>query len=256
MRRLSLLRLGAFLVFACLALTAAGETVRLRADGWMPFNGRPQSAHPGYAIEVLRQILARHDIALDYQSMPWTEALQACAEGRIDAVVGANTTEAAKLVLPAESIGSPRVGFFIRADNRWIYQNIPSLVKVRLGVIQDYKYFASLDTYIERHKGPEVVVFPDGDHLADAIQQLVEGKIDVLAEVYPVFAWTARSAGLKPEQFRLAYLHEAEPVYFAFAPGDNGQRFAILFDAGLRELRASGALKEILKRYGQEDWAR
>lgn len=254
MRLTPLLLRGLALLLAGLT-PAQGETLRLRTDPWMPFNGDPASALPGYAIEILRLVMAPHDITVDYQNMAWSDALEACAEGKVDAVVGANTVEAAKLVLPTESIGAPRVGLFIAAANPWKYTNIPALASVRLGVIKDYKYFGALDNYIARNAGPGIVTFPDGEQLESAIKQLVAGGIDVLAEVYPVFAWTARNAGFKPDQFRLAYLHEGESVYIAFAPNEAGRRYAQLFDQGIRQLRSSGQLEEILKRYGQKDWA-
>lgn len=247
--------LAVTIAFVLVAATCRAETIRLRADSWMPFNGDPAGKHPGYAVEILRTILAEEHIELDYQNMPWGDALAACAEGQIDAVVGANTDEAAKLVVPQEAIGSPKVGFFVLKKSSWTYENVPSLNRVKLGVVQDYKYFDALDDYIARHSGREVVRFTGDAPLPDAIQKLLSGDIDVLAEVYPVFAWTARNAGLKPEQFRLAYLHEGELVYIAFKPGADGQRYAALLDAGIRRLRANGELKTLLKRYGQEDWA-
>lgn len=246
--------LAVALALVLVAATSRAETLRLRADAWMPYNGDPQGKYPGYAIEIARAILAKHAIDLDYQTMTWGDALAACAAGQIEAVVGANTTEAEKLVVPAETIGKPKVGLFVLKKNSWSYENVPSLARIHLGVIQDYKYFDTLDDYVARHHGREVVRFGGEKPLESAIQKLVDGEIDVLAEVYPVFAWTARNAGLKGEQFRLAYLHEAEPVYFAFLPGPAGKRYANLFDEGLRELRASGELQKILKRYGQEEW--
>lgn len=242
------------LAVGLLAPFSRAETLRLRADPWMPYNGAPAAKAPGFGIEIARAIFEPAGITVEYENQPWGDALIACAAGRIDAVIGASATEAAKLVVPKLDLGSPRVGLFTLKSSPWRYENLASLTKERVAVVADYKYYDALDAYIDKHKEPQVIRYSGDSALSDAIADLVAGKVDVVAEVYPVFAWTARSGGYKPEQFRLAYLHEAEPVYVAFAPTDEGRRHARLFDEGLRKLRASGKLAEILKRYGQDDW--
>lgn len=247
--------LASLLLLVLLGAAARAETMRLRADVWMPYNGEPDAALPGYAIEIARTILGPHDITLDYRTMPWGDALKAVAAGEIDAIVGANREEAEGLVLPEERIGLPRVGLFVRRDNTWRYDNIASLRTVRLGAIVDYKYWPTFDDYIAKHGAPNVILFSGENPLEDALAQLKEGKVDVVAETAPVFAWTAKSAGFASSDFRLVYLHEGDPVFFAFTPhGEAGRRYARLFDEGLRELRRTGRLADILARYGQKDW--
>lgn len=233
----------------------AAETMRLRADVWMPYNGEPAAAQPGYAIEVARTILARHDIVLDYQTMPWGDARKAAAAGEIEAIVGANREEAEGLVIPQECIGLPRVGLFVLKNNSWRYENVGALRSIRLGVIADYSYWPAFDSYIARQKPPQVLVHSGDQPLVDAIAALDTGKLDVLAETSSVFAWTAKQAGYNPNNFRLAYLHEGEAVFFCFTPrGDIGARYAQIFDEGIREMRRSGELLQILSRYGLGDW--
>lgn len=247
MRRFpAIVLLSLFAAFA-LATSASADTLRLRADSWMPYNGDPASKLPGYAIEIARAIFGPRNIELDYANLSWGDALKAAAAGEIDAVVGANQQEAEGLVVPQEPIGFPRIGFFARKDNPARYDNVPALAKYKLGVILDYKYWTALDAYIERSDAPQVVKFSGEQPLEDALAQLH-------AETSSVFAWTAKSAGHSAGTFRLVYLHEGDPVYFAFAPGERGQRHAALFDEGLRALRRSGALAKILARYGQPDW--
>jgi len=82
---------------------------------------------------------------------------------------------------------------------------------------------------------------------------LLGGRLDVVAETSTVLAWTAKNAGYPFTAFRIVYLHEGDPVYFAFSPAA-GPRYAQLFDDGLRELRRSGELAKILAHYGLSDW--
>lgn len=255
MRRPLTVAFASLLAFAATVAPARGETLRLRADSWMPYNGDPQSELPGYAIEIARAILEPRNVELAYENMSWGEALKAAVAGEIDAVIGANRQEAEGLVLPQEPIGHPRIGLFARKDNPCRYDNVASLLKYKLGVILDYKYWAALDAYIQKSDAPQVVKLSGDQPLEDAMAKLHAGELDLVAETSSVFSWTTKSAGHPSGTFRLVYLHEGDPVYFAFAPGDRGVRYAAMFDEGLRALRRSGRLAEILVRYGQPDWA-
>lgn len=238
-----------------LAFSARAETLRVRADHWMPYNGSPDAELPGYAIELARAIFEPNGITVEYATMPWGDALKAAAAGEIEAVIGANRDEAEGLILPQECVGLPRIGLFVRKENPWRYQNVASLFSVKLGVVLDYKYWSALDDYIAKSGEPRVFQLSGEQPLEDALAQLDAGKLDVVAETAAVFSWTMKSAGYPSGSFRTVYLHEGDPVYFAFTPRDGaGKRFAEIFDRGLRDLRRSGQLSRILARYGLGDW--
>jgi len=220
----------------------------------MPFNGDPKDARPGYVIELARLIFEPAGVKLDYQLMPWTDALAAAHKGEIDAVIGANPAEADGLLLPKEAAGMPRIGLFVKKENNWRYENLQSLNSVRLGVIAGYSYWDAFDAYVKNHRSAKVVAFEGEAPLTDGISQLKDGKIDVMAETLAVFIWTVRSQGGSPADYRVAYLQAGEPIYMAFAKNDTGKRCAEIFDAGLARLRKSGELAAVLKRYGLSDW--
>lgn len=238
-----------------LVLNAGAETLRLRADSWMPYNGAPADPLPGYAIEIARTIYQAHGITLDYQTMPWGDALKAAAAGEIEAVVGANKEEADGLVLPAHSIGLPRIALIVARENPWRYENVSSLRRIRLGVVLDYKYWPLLDDYIAKSQEPQVRKFSGDQPLDEALSALLAGQIDVIAETSSVFAWAIQNGRRPATAFRIVYLHEGDPVYFAFtAKSAVGRHYAKLFDDGLRDMRQNGELANILRRYGLSDW--
>ncbi|HYD84638.1 MAG TPA: transporter substrate-binding domain-containing protein, partial [Opitutus sp.] len=173
-----------FLLLAFLAVAALSraETLRLRADSWMPYNGDPTSELPGYAIEIARAILGPRNITLDYDNMSWGDALKAAAAGEIEAVIGANRQEAVGLIVPENPIGLPRIGLFAHKDNTSRYDNVPGLQKYKLGVILDYKYWDALDAYIEKNDAPQVIKFSGEQPLEDAMVKLNAGEFDLLAE--------------------------------------------------------------------------
>jgi polar amino acid transport system substrate-binding protein len=232
----------------------AEPTLRVRADTWMPFNGEPTGERPGYVVELARMIFEPAGIKVDYQLMPWKESLAAARNGEIEAVIGANPTEAAGLTIPRGAIGMPRVALFVKKENPWKYQNIQSLNAVRLGAITGYSYWDSLDEFLKTNRSGKVTFFGGETPLDDGIAQLKSGKIDVMAETLAVFIWTVRSQGGSPSDYRVAYLQAGEPIYMAFSKTDTGIQYAKIFDEGLVRLRKSGELANVLKKYGLSDW--
>jgi len=250
---------GRFFVFAGLILglatgASAAETVRLRADMWMPYNGDPDSKTPGYVVELAKAIFEPQGIKVDYQMMPWMEALTNARAGKIDGVIGAGSAELEGLTAPQESIGEPRVVLLVKKDSTWKFENVTSLKGVRLGAIDGYTYWESLDAYIKAGKAPAVVRFGGDTPLVDGLNQLKEGKIDVMPETMAVFVWTVKGMGMSPSDFRIAHTWQNEPIYLAFSKDEKGVRYAKIFDEGMGKMRASGALATLLKRYGLAEW--
>ncbi len=238
-----------------LAGAAAAETLRLRADSWMPFNGDPAAEQPGLAVEVVRAIFVPRGIAVDYQTMSWPASLAAAVAGEIEGVIGANTKETAGLVRPAEAIGLPRIGFFVRKGSTWRFANVPALRSIRMGALEAYSYWDTLDRYIEAHVGAEVIMYAGEGGLNRAIADLDAGRIDVMPETAAVFIWNLKTAGRQPADFPIVYLHEGDPIFVAFtAMGDAGHRYARIFDQGMMELRRSGEFTRLLQRYSLTDW--
>ncbi len=233
---------------------AAEAVVRVRADAWMPFNGEPDAERPGYVVELARLIFEPVKIRVDYQLMPWTDALAAARKGEIDAVIGANPAEATGMLIPEMSVGAPRVGLFVKKGNPWKYENIQSLATARLGVISGYSYWNTFDDYLKKNQAGNVVYFEGETPLEDGIAQLKDGRIEVMAETLPVFIWKVRSGGGSVADYRVAYLQAGEPIYMAFSKNGVGVKYGMIFDEGIKRLRQSGELQAVLKKYGLEDW--
>ncbi len=254
-RRLSPGILCALLLGGALPSLAADtpKVIRLRADSWMPYNGVPSASLPGYAVELARAIFSAHGYTVDYQAMTWADALKAAGAGEIEGVIGANKTEAKGLVVPREMIGEPMVGLYVRKDSTWTFENIGSLTKVRLGVVDGYSYWDTLDSYLTRQGPPQVSVLRGDTPLLDGIGQLDRAELDVIAESQPVWLWTVKSSGRANRDYRSVYLQPGESIYLAFSP-QSGPELAALWDRGIAELRANGQLAEILRKYSISDW--
>lgn len=234
-------------------LSAEDKVLHIAADSWMPYNGDPEAKKPGYVVEMVRSIFEKQGYKVAYSTMPYTEALAAVREGKLDAVIGPDEVEAKDLRMPAEPMCEPKICLLTRASNKWNYDNINSLKSQKLGATEGYSYWPALDGYIKAN--PNKVLLASGDSPIDELfAKLESGEIDILVETEPVLLWHLREHKLDRNQFRAVLRQDSTPCYVAFAPTESGRVQADIFDKGVRELRGSGALAALLKSYGLNDW--
>lgn len=233
----------------------AGEKISVRADVWMPYNGEPGSDRPGYGIEILQTIFASHSIEIDYQTMPWNRAVADAREGKFDCLVGAGVRDAEGFVFPSEKMGVMAANLFVKAGSAVKYEGLESLKKLKVGVIADYSYNVELDKYVAEFKADEQKFFvATGDDALDKLAKMVvAGRIDAFIENPLVVAQNS----WKADVVSAGQIESMDDLFVAFSPvKETAKKYADLYDAGIKELRASGKLKEILTKYEISDWAK
>jgi len=231
------------------------ETITIRSDEWMPFNGQPgDKQYPGFALEIMKMIYEAKGCRIDYRLMPWNRSLIGVKNGTYDAVIGATQGEAKDFILPKEPlyILSPDT-FYVLKENEWQYKGVESLRTVRLGSIADYEYSDDLTAYIKRFEETDRVKVEYGDsaHL-NLIRSLLEGYVDVIIDTPSVFAWEIGRWKISSDNFKHAGASEDEkwPMYIAFSSHKKtSQIYADTFDLEIRKLRRSDRYKELLHKY-------
>lgn len=228
------------------------------SDPWPPYAGHAGEKPAGYVVDILHAIFTPAGYQVRYVNKPWTRCLEETRSGQLTGLAGADVRECPDFVFPQESVGVTQPTFFVRKDNPWQYEGVPSLAKVRIGMIQDYTYAPEVDQYMEEHAGTDRVVAMKGNDALERMIQAVEAKsIDCFVENAPVVHYTMvhrkqteerniRSAGGPAEGVRL---------FMAISPlRRDARKLADLYDVGIRRLRASGELRKILAAYDLTDW--
>ena len=95
-----------------------------------------------------------------------------------------------------------------------------------------------------------------GDNIVKRnIGQLLYGRTDAYLEDKDVAMYMAKDMGVS-EQVKVAGRY-GDPIvmYIGFSPKNhNSQQYAKLLSEGIRAMRASGRLQQILDKYGVSDW--
>lgn len=248
-------------LFAVLCTFSAGlcaDTISIRADEWLPYNGPTTKKPPGYMIELAEKIATANGHSIAYATMPWEDAVSAVRRGAHDCVVGALKSDAEDFAFPAESWGESQSAFYVLDDTQWRYSGIDSLANMRLAVIEGYSYSDEIDAYVEANKADPakiVMVSSAGRAQMNAMSRLVSKKADVFIEDINVAKQTIARLNLAGRVVMADIATESDTLYIACTPADpRGKRYAEMFSAGIAKLRASGELATILDKYNLSDW--
>ncbi len=233
--------------------SATADKITIVADEWSPYNGNPISAKPGYGIEIAQQIFAAVGHNVVYEVVPWVRAIEETRMGKYNAIIGAIKDEAADFIFPEEEFGSANNAFFAKIKSNWQYTGLESLRTQKIGVIKGYYYGSELDLYLKQNQ--DRVQYSHGvDPLSKIIKKLLVGRVDVLIEDENVLLHKVRKMGVAGRVV-IVGSHSDSNVYIAFSPElEKSKEYAEVFTAGIRKLRDSGELDEILARYGLNSW--
>ncbi len=232
------------------SLLTAGETLTVRSDNWMPFNGDPKDTkNAGYIIDVLREIFTPAGITVDYQNLPWARAIKETREGKYNAIIGGIKDDSPDFVFPAESLYKINDGLYTLKTNNWRYTGPASLDQITLGCVFEYAYDDVLMDFIKKNKAKVQCVGGD-DPLDINIKKLQAGRVSVITENPAVMGWRLNEMKLADTIIEAGQVGNANPMYIAFSPKNpNSKKYAEIFDKGFKALKANGKLNEILKKY-------
>lgn len=250
--------LAALVALGISSSPAKADEISFVGDLWPPFNGVSGSNSEGYLLDIAREIFEPQGHHVSYVVLPWARAVREVRAGTYNALLGPFISEAPGLIFPEEEVGYTRLSFFTRADSKWRFTGPESLKNIRMGIIQGYGYRPWLQEYRQRHS-ENFIVMSGEDAVLRNLQLLIRGRIDAIPTNEYSFRYRAKQAGVL-DQIRFAgydTLGKGQKLYIAFAPNRRGSAdYAKLLSTGIRDLRRTGRLAKILKRYEIKDWKR
>jgi polar amino acid transport system substrate-binding protein len=207
-------------------------------------------------IEALRAIFEPQGISVEYQTMPWNRSLDEVRKGGADVVIAADRSDIPEAIAGQEPCGFNRQTVFVKAGMSWKYTDPSSLKQIKLGVIDGYTNSSLVTKHINENKSAIFSVTGD-DPLPKMFKMIAAGRIDGFIEDPNVGQWSLKSAGLSGKIIAAADVSGSDvaPLVLLFSPSKPTSRdYAAKYDEGMRALRKSGKLKEILAKYGLKDW--
>jgi len=260
MKKNQLTALKTTLYSLCLSYTLVfsvqADTITLAADLWCPYNCEPNSAQPGYMVEIVQQIFVPLGHQVRYQTVPWARAIQDTRVGRYTAILGAYRGDAPDFILPEESQGHSDQSFFVKADSTWNYTGQESLAKLSLGVVKDYDY-GDFTAYIEQYRqdASRIQMVAGQDTVLLNLQKLLKGRVDVILEDSNAVYHKLKTLKQTEQVRKAGEIIPPLDTFVAFSPvNPRAKEYAKILSEGMHQLRKSGELAKILSKYGLQDW--
>lgn len=224
----------------------AADTVRLTTGHWPPYLVEG-SETGGFMAQIIREAFATQGLQVDFDFRPWSRALMLASTNTYHgtAVWSCTSTRARRFLL-SDPILPFRFVFYHRAEEPLGWQTFRDLKGKRVGLTQDYAYGKMLTKAARRGiVETDMIASTKGN-----FRKLVAGRIDLFPmdpvvgtyliknELPPI---AAGKINFDPTPVREAAYH----VLFNEERADS-KRIREGFNRGLKELRASGRLDELV----------
>ena len=224
------------------------------ADEWSPYCGRAGSTYPGYGVEIAKRVFEADGYTFIYLNLPWTRAIKETRAGKYNAIIGAYKDEAPDFVFPEEEFGVSRYAFYAKRASQWRYVGIKSLQSKKIGLIKGYSYGEELNAYFKKN-AQRVQYVSGNDPLLLNIKKLLAGRFDTLIAGENVMTYKIKEMGVLGEVINVGVTDISDNLYIAFSPlNKESAIYAEIFSKGIRKLKKSGELDQILDRYELHYW--
>jgi len=230
-------------------------TITIAADNWCPINCTRPEPRLGVGIDLAKAIFEPIGYRVNYQVMPWSDALAKVRSGHVNAVIGASRYDDPRLIFPVNPVYTITDAFYVLKGNSWRFQGVHTLKNKKLGVIKDYGYGTVVQDYVRANQNNySVIQAAEGDDaLKENIKKLLNREIDVIVESRPVMEYNMAKMRLDQRIEMVGSSPQAD-VYLAFSPADGRSKtLAATYDAGIRRLQAEGRLDAFYEAYGLQN---
>lgn len=247
-------RISTALLLATLTAQAAPPlpaVVELTADPWPPFNAEVDGAHPGYMVELARQLSAPSGVEVSYVPRPWSRAISEVKAGHSSCLIAATPVEAPQFSFPRHPWFDAVYVAYVRAGDPWRYREPLSLTRRMVGLVAGYDYGEVLASY-QRSAAVGTIHLEYGEQpLATNIRLLLQGSLDVVVENDQVMAQRLAQMALTGKVVAAGQIGPATPLFIACTPGDERLvNWLQLMDEGYQQALADGRVAALRQAYG------
>jgi len=248
-----LLAAAAALTLAPLAPLAHADVWTIRADAWCPYNCAPNSAQPGYMIEIIQAAAKAGGHTVDYATMPWSRALVEARDGRISGVVGMSGGERIDLLI-TDKLGVDSNCFFVNTGDPLKFTGPADFSKLQsVGVIQGYVYPGAFAQWQKANAGKVQSVAGD-NALELNIKKLVGKRIQTFIENETVVSYARKTIPALKDVVSAGCLAPSDLFAGFSARIPQSAEIVKAINAKTAEMKKSGELKKLLDRYGAMAW--
>ncbi len=233
------------------------EGVEFAMGNWCPYHGTCAEGD-GYITEMLREIFDRAHIQSSFVPIPWSRAVHETQNGIFDGVMSPGG-QALEFYYPSVSTGSFAYCYYTKSQDTWIYTGIHSLTSRVTAYIKDSTMIEDKEFVEDPRNSAYFIPIPyTQSYMLQVVKMLAANRVTTIVNdpnvtqsflrSYPMYENFLRNAGCigRSDLWVGLSLHPSKKLKI--------KHIAEVIDNGIITLRQDGTLKEILDKYGLQDW--
>jgi len=230
-----------------------------KSTQWCPYecDEAKNNQQSGFIADIVRIVFTARGYQVKFDTSPIKRGYLLVRNGSLTGILGLYKSDAPDFIYNTLPIGRSVNEFIVRANDTWRYENIDSLLLLEnkgLTIAKGVSY-PQFDTFIleNPHKVTKITGYTT---LERTIKMITLGYTQTLYEDKLVLQYLAHQTNWTKALKYAGSDHVFTDVFVGFSPvyPAKSQELAKMLDLGIAELRNSGQLDEILKRYNIEDW--
>ncbi len=252
---------GAGLFFSLFSPLVNAEKLNFIWNAYCPFTCESdKTGQSGYAMEVVKAIFDNSKYKVEYTyALSWNRAMSQVESGEKDAIVFSfHGVESDPLyIIPKQSLAwENKTTFAVRKSSQWRFQNVDSLKELKyIGVYKGTVWIDQDIAKFEQNNSSKFVYLHGDDIVKRAFNMLRRGRIDAWEDSQTLLNYHIYINNIKDLRIEtLPKPHSSTGDLLFSRKNPKSTEYAAFFSAGMKQLRKSGKLKTILKKYGLKDW--
>ncbi len=231
--------------------TYAEKIISARADIWCPYNCMAKDEAPGILVEMMKLAYEKAGYKIDYNTMPWPQAVADVRTGKFNSVIGIAGPDAVGISHSIKPQMISTTCAFALNNSKKIVTTAKDLLKLNsIGTVKDYSYGEQTDkTLILPQMKGKINVIATDDALKVNIRRLLDGKIESLVEDINVMAYMLNK--LKIDKIKnIGCTEDKSLIWIGFTETNpKAKEWVEMLVKTQDELEKSGKLDEIYHRY-------
>lgn len=215
------------------------------SNNWAPYFDLTDGTAKGLSVDIITEALKSQGYDLEIKVIPWARALKGVIDAQYDILPDAwYTKERAKNLNFSNHYFVNRIKVISRIDDTFVFEDIKSLSKKRIGVIRDYSYSQEFNDFTEVLKVPT-------NSLEQSLRLLLEKKVDGILADEKVFLDLIKDRPEIITSIKISKNDLDQSKLFVACGFKNKRNKEIIqaFNKGLEEIKKNGIYDSILEKY-------
>jgi len=213
----------------------------------------------GFTVDIAQAALEAYGYEIEFKALPWARAVANVNNGFLNAVVSTGKEESPLLIYPEQELATQNDCFYGLESDKWQAGDVYSFLNRRTIVFKGWVFEAPYKKTLGKEAYDKLFVhFTIDKSYTDQVIKLVQrGRVNAFWSDSTVFLYYLAKNNLdnKLPIKNLGCVHQ-QKLYIGFSPKypELARILADQFDEGMKKLRQTGTLKQILSKYGLRDW--